>query len=218
MAPLHALHVEPHGGDRASRNPRVSRCNYIEDIGCKAEARREATRAIVRQRICLLEGELSALQAKPDVSHGCANGWRGHGLTASTRNNDVLPAFCRPTKVTSISIALVVAGSAHGSKGRQTAGGRTRTRPAWGNRRLGAVQLRVPTHQNVRRSQSYTFRNSPAMLRSRIGYRLGAIEGRASTTGRTRVDGASDATKYAWPRGRRQRDFSIKRRERGAMH
>ena len=34
----------------------------------------------------------------------------------------------------------------------------------------------VPTHQKVRRSQSYIFRNSPAMLRSRNSYRLGEIE------------------------------------------
>lgn len=58
----------------------------------------------------LLEGELSSLWKRP-TSAGSPRRQaltESQGLlTARTRNNEVFPAFCRPTMVTSISIALM---------------------------------------------------------------------------------------------------------------
>lgn len=56
----------------------------------------------------LLEGELSSLRDATGVSKWFprAQWGKGRRLTARTLNNEVFPAFCRPTMVTSISIAL----------------------------------------------------------------------------------------------------------------
>lgn len=62
----------------------------------------------------LLDREFTALEEKVGQSAVMrAFGSRGKLLTARTRSNDVLPAFCSPTMVTSISVALVEMISTH---------------------------------------------------------------------------------------------------------
>lgn len=89
-------------------------------------------------------------------------------LTARTLRSDVLPAFWRPTIVTSISKALVrrsaiaLRGSFSHKQVDCTPCGRSRTtmtttRQSW-------RQSRRATHQNVLSNQSYTFRKIPAIF------------------------------------------------------
>lgn len=62
----------------------------------------------------LLESEFTALQTRQSATSGQAKKKKKKEKkdmsepTARTRNNEVFPAFCKPTIVTSISIALGV--------------------------------------------------------------------------------------------------------------
>lgn len=61
----------------------------------------------------LLESEFTALQTRQSATSGQAKEKKREKKdmsepTARTRNNEVFPAFCKPTIVTSISIALGV--------------------------------------------------------------------------------------------------------------
>lgn len=57
---------------------------------------------------CLLDRELSALSMRKSVSALAMHQGRAvrHLLTEITRRSEVLPAFCNPIMVTSISVAL----------------------------------------------------------------------------------------------------------------
>lgn len=79
----------------------------------------------------------SRVNSPPYSSPGSARGGQAaeHGtgtLTARTLNNDVLPAFCKPTMVTSISIALriIVSMSAQLIRGEPRQGSKARGRRA----------------------------------------------------------------------------------------
>lgn len=77
-------------------------------------------------------------------------------LTANTLSNDVLPAFCKPTRVTSISMALSLLVSMAMRRHLEVEVALARSAKPFG--------WEISTHQNVRSSQSYTFLNRPAML------------------------------------------------------
>lgn len=87
MTSLDSLHVEANGGDGAMSIKRVSNPLDTRDGNCNG----------------LLNGELSSLQER-------GSAWRRRlnvrQLTAKTRKRDVLPAFCKPIMVMSISVAL----------------------------------------------------------------------------------------------------------------
>ena len=87
MAFLDLLHVEPNGRNRAI----VVWVRY----GLRSRARRP---------LFSLDSKFAPLQDRSSIAEGIAKCRRE--LTASTLNNDVLPAFCRPIIVTSISVDL----------------------------------------------------------------------------------------------------------------
>ena len=82
-------------------------------------------------------------------------GW----LTDSTLSKDVLPAFCKPTMVTSIwlplstSVSLNLVANTNGT-----------ARPRAGRQQAGCWR----TYQNVFNSHSYIFLNRPAMISARF--------------------------------------------------
>lgn len=162
MPPLHPLHVEADCGYGATKEGQPGHRNQDGVWGGTVSA--TPGEACVG-RDCLLDGELSALVTAIAASvfvvhHHRAAIWRL--LTERTRRREVLPAFCNPIMVTSISVAL------H----RISPGSQARRRCAADEMRPGsAPQLGGAgdvhggqTHQNVRRSQSYTRLKSPAMV------------------------------------------------------
>jgi hypothetical protein len=114
---------------------------------------------------CLLDRELSTLPMRKSVSALAMHQDRAvrHLLTEITRRSEVLPAFCNPIMVTSISVALHrispptpgIAGDAPPMRC-----GPVVPRSSAARGRCMAAK----THQNVRNSQSYTFLKSPAMV------------------------------------------------------
>lgn len=116
---------------------------------------------------CSLEGKLAALERKEtDVSQGLVAEAARAEPTTRTRNSDVFPAFCSPTKVTSISMALLIDQSACAADTSRAANWRR-----WQGHHEGLGMARVrprrlPAHQKTRNNQLYTLRKRPAMLRS----------------------------------------------------
>lgn len=101
MAPLHTLHIKPDGRNRATQDLE-SADTSVPNSGVKHVGR--STMAM--NMGCAYSRVNSPPCGQTGVSYGrCAWGG-GARLTARTRSNEVLPAFCRPTIVTSISMAL----------------------------------------------------------------------------------------------------------------
>lgn len=187
MAFLDALHVEAHGRDGAiakyqhqawglarGRGRRGS--SWLRSAGETDTVETGPAAGATRTTVDVLDGKLAALDGRQSFhrrrSALQAHFRNGKGLTARTRSNDVLPAFCSPIMVMSISVALhpcqqwskgpsvgscfsvLVAWremcSWGGSKWRMPSGPRWRESKG----KLMSSEGKQSTHQNRRRSQS----------------------------------------------------------------
>ena len=122
----------------------------------------------------------------------CASHRRQTGstrLTDNTRRRDVLPAFCNPTMVTSISVALLVWVS---SSFRSTWMGCDPGKGPRSLERLDAVNSW--TYQKVLSNQSYNILKTPAMAAEFFGRRLQAR--------RRMLGGAWSRRELAWGKSR----------------
>ena len=111
MALLYALHIESNRWNRAVGGKiMVSQiCSSVARYGGGFRKTPHQVKGCIAGGRDILEGEFSALLSKRYQLLRNDGIWGSDGtLTANTLNNEVLPAFCKPIIVISISVALSI--------------------------------------------------------------------------------------------------------------